>query len=187
MADHGSGDGTEPVEDCAGDTGYQQLANFIAESLTRRTLGSQSQLGVPGHSPFPGAPQPQVNPGIIQSGSANPSYRVPSSLWTSANIRPHGPLFSVPVELWLVIISNLDMPTLERLLAALFFIFRPLGIFPTLRNPVLSQIVTWLANGGASYEVLTKYPYEIVEDIFSQLGPQDKINVVLALYDCNRR
>lgn len=83
------------------------------------------------------------------------------------------------------------MPGLQRLLSALYFILRPLGLYPPANNHqlprTLPQISFWLGSGGTLYDVMTSYPYEIVDDIFQQLTPQEKVNVVLALYHCDRR
>lgn len=115
----------------------------------------------------------------------------PSSVLHSTAFPRNGPIFSVPSELWLQIIGNLDMPSLELLFSALYFIFRPLGILPPASShlPVrpLPQIGPWLGNSRTLYDVMTRHPYEIVDHIFQQLTPQEKVNVVLALHSCNQR
>ena len=150
--------------------------NHSAKTAEQRTSDSQSQTTSP-------PPSPPPTPSTTPPGP----YRAPTSLWYTAHIKPHGSLFSIPAELWLEVIQHLDIRSTEHFLSALFFLLRPLGICPPIHGPVIPHLLAWLGHGGALYEIMTKYPPHIAEDIFSQSNAQEKINVVLALYQVDKR
>ena len=125
--------------------------------------------------------------------SANPitphgPYRVPQCLWQTARIGTHAPLFSLPVELWLEIFLYLDIRSTEQFLSAFYFLLRSLGILPPASKHTAKHLLAWLSHGGALYEILTRYPCNIAEDIFSQLPRgQGKVDLVLALYRVDKK
>ena len=115
-------------------------------------------------------------------------YRVPQYLWRITRFQPHAPLFSLPVELWLEIILYLDIRSTEQFLSAFYFLLRFFGILPPASDHTAKHLLAWLSHGGALYEILTRYPYYIAEDIFSHLRRgQDKVNLVLALYRVDKK
>lgn len=115
-------------------------------------------------------------------------FRIPQFLWHTADRQPQASLSSLPAEIWLEIIRHLDIRSTERFLAALFFLLRALGICtPTVRGRAVPHLLAWLHNGGALYEILTKYPCTIAEDIFSQLSGQDKVQLIVTLYTLDKR
>ena len=189
MFDQGSERGSDSSESPTSST-------FASNASSQPSQSSGQYVALNAQQPTPSSltPLPYGNlNGQVYSQAPNQiawPNRPPSSLWRTTAFLPNGPIFSVPSELWLQIIGNLDMPGLERLFSALYFIFRPLGIFPPANSHplprTLPQITSWLGNGGTLYDVMTRYPYEIVDDIFQQLTPQEKVNVVLALHNCDQ-
>ena len=97
------------------------------------------------------------------------------------------PITLLPTELWFLIIANLDLPSLEKSMCAFYSLFRTLSIEPTIEPKVLPSLLRWLNYASGTQAVVAKLPFEVIDDIFQLLDPQDKVNVAVALWTPRRR
>jgi len=156
----------------------------LNQPMKRRPLSFPEQTPSPPSTPS----YPRRLRTSAASDTPSSPYRVPQFLCYTAKIQPPGSLSSLPAELWLEIFHHLDIRSTEHLLSALFFLIRALGICPpTVRGRTVPHLRAWLRNGGALYEILTKYPLSIAEDIFAQLSGQEKVTFILTLYTLDTR
>ena len=100
---------------------------------------------------------------------------------------PAPPITLLPTELWFLIIANLDLPSLEKSMCAFYSLFRALSIEPTIQPKTLPSLLRWLNYASGTQAVVAKLPFEVIDQIFQLLDPQDKVNVAVALWTPRRR
>ena len=91
--------------------------------------------------------------------------------------RPSPSITLLPTELWLLIIANLDLPSLEKAICAFYSLFRTLIEPQPTMLPWLSE-----ARGTAEWSTFTKFPFEVLDSIFQNLEPQDKVAMAVSLW-----
>ena len=72
-------------------------------------------------------------------------------------------------------------------MCAFYSLFRSLSIEPTIEPKVLPSLLRWLNYANGTQTVVAKLPFEVIDDIFQLLDPQDKVNVAVALWTPRRR
>lgn len=97
--------------------------------------------------------------------------------------QPPPPISLLPPELWFLIIANLDLPSLEKALCAFYTLFRSLSIIERTTPPtLLPALLRWLNDASGTQELVTKYPFEVLDAIFQLLEPREKVKVAMGLW-----
>ena len=108
----------------------------------------------------------------------------------SVILDPPPPIFLLPPQHSLIIIDNLDLPSLEKALCAFYSLFRSLSIIePTISPTLLPSLLNWLNDANGAQELVTKYPFEVLDAIFQLLEPREKVKVAVGLWrrkECGR-
>ncbi|CAF9934556.1 MAG: hypothetical protein HETSPECPRED_009266 [Heterodermia speciosa] len=130
------------------------------------------------------------NSRIVLAHEPQPSTKPPPSPTPQTSNRtmsilpqPPPPISLLPPELWFLIIANLDLPSLEKALCAFYTLFRSLSIIERTTPPtLLPALLRWLNDASGTQELVTKYPFEVLDAIFQLLEPREKVKVAMGLW-----
>ena len=112
-------------------------------------------------------------------------YRVHATLWQHTRFKPSEKkkdIFWLLPNIWFEIMQYLDIKSTEKLISGLFHIFCNIGVIPSDVHHMLPGLRSWFGHAGALYEILTRHPINVAEDIFSQLPGKQRSNLLFSIY-----